>query len=170
MPLGKEQKQKIIQDLKEKITKQRAMIFVDVKGLTVNELSVLKKRLNEANATLQVVKKTLLGLACKEADFGLNPKELQGQLALIFAFGDEAAPAGIVYSFGKTNPLLRITGGYFENRIRSAEEMIEIAKLPSRQQLFARVAGILRSPLYGFVNVLEGNIKGLIYCLTQAKK
>lgn len=170
MPQTKAQKQKIVEGLKDKMARQKAMVFVDVKGMKVKELSLLKKQLKAVNAQLQVVKKTLLGLVFKQAGFDMNPKEFPGQLALVFAFGDEIAPAGTLYKFGKTNRFLQIIGGYVEQRFRSAEEMTALAQLPSKQELLARAVGSIRAPLYGFAMVLQGNIKGLIYCLAKAKQ
>jgi len=169
MPQTKAKKQKIIEDLKEKVARQKAMVFVDLKGVKVKDLNQLKKQLKEVGAHLQVVKKTLLALVCKEVGFNFNPKEFPGQLALVFAFQDETVPAGIVYRFGKTFPSLQLIGGYLEGKLLSAQDIVAIAQLPSKQELLAKVVGSIRAPLSGFVNVLEGNIKGLLNVLAKAK-
>lgn len=169
MPQTKAQKQKIVAELKDKLNRQKAMVFVDVKGVKVKELAALKRKLKEVDAQLQVIKKTLFGLACKEQGIGINPKELSGQIGLVFGFGDEVAPAKEVYNFAQTTPALQIVGGYMEGRLLSKDEALELAKLPTRQELLAKIVGSISSPLSGLVNLLGGNIKGLLYVLAKAK-
>lgn len=169
MPQTRVQKQKIVADLVDKLARQRAMIFVDVKGVRVGELSALKKRLRGVGAQLQVAKKTLFALACKERGIGVDPKRLSGQIGLVFGFGDEISPAREVYKFSQAVPTLQIVGGYIEGRFLVKEETLALAKLPTRQELLAKVVGNLASPLTSFVNVLQGNIKGLIQVLIQVK-
>ncbi len=171
MALNKSQKEKIVEGLKENVAKQKVMLFVDVKGLKVKDLSVLKKNLKSVDAKLQVVKKTLLELVYGEAKIGLKAKELSGQTALIFGFGDWIAPAKVVYEFSQKNSL-SILGGYLEGETRSRDEVIILAKLPTRTELLARIVGSIAAPLSGFVSVLENNIKGLIVALDamQQKK
>lgn len=169
MPQTKAQKQKIVEGLKDKLARQKAMVFIDIKGVKVKELSALKKKLKEANACLQVAKKTLFGLACREQGLEIDPKGLSGQIGLVFSFGDEVAPAKEVYSFSQTVPALQIVGGYIKGELLSKEEVLALAKLPTRQELLAKVVGSVASPLSGFINVLEGNIKGLLIILAKAK-
>jgi len=170
MALTKAQKQKIIEDLKEKIAKQRAMIFVDFTGLKVKDLSNLRKKLKAADNELKIAKKTLLLLALKEKKLEMAAEELKGEIAIVFGYKDELSPAKIVYQFSQENPNLKILGGFLENKFREAEEIIALAQLPSREELLAKLVGSISAPISNFVNVLQGNIKGLIYALTAIKK
>ena len=169
MPRTKEQKQKIIDDLKEKIDKQKSMVFVDYKGLKVNQLFDLRKKLKKADAILMIAKKTLIGLAIKDKKIEIENKELKGQPAIVFGFKDEISPAKILNEFSREFENLKILGGYFENQFRNAEEMICLARLPSRQELLAQITRSVSAPISNFVNVLQGNIKGLIHILTKIK-
>ena len=169
MPLTKEQKQKIIEDLKEKIERQKAMIFADFTGLKVKDLSNLRKKLRLADNELKVVKKTLLGSALKERDFKIDIEKLKGEIAIVFGFKDALSLAKIIYQFSQENPNLKILGGFFEKKFQEAEEIITLAQLPSREELLARLAGTIFAPVSNFVNVLQGNIKGLICILTKVK-
>ena len=168
MPKTKEQKQKIIDDLKEKIGQQKSMVFVDYKGLKVKELFDLRKKLKKIDAGLIVAKKTLLGLAFKDKKIEIK-EELEGQLAVVFGFKDEIAPSKMVYEFSREFQNLKILGGYFENKFREAEEMITLAQLPTKQELLGQMVGSISAPISNFVNVLQGNIKGLIYALSALK-
>lgn len=169
MPLTKEQKQKIVEELKEKIDRQKSMVFVAIEGLKAVDIFDLRKKLGEENCQLQVIKKTLADIAFKKEKLEFDIKALEGQFALVFGFGDEISPAKTAYQFSLGNENLKILGGFFEDKFRSAEEIIALAKIPSKQELFAKVVGSISSPISGFVNVLQGNIKGLINVLTKAK-
>ena len=169
MPLTKEQKQKIVDDLKEKIERQKAMIFVDFTGLKVKDLSNLRKKLRTADNELKVVKKTLLSSALKERDIKIDIEKLEGEIAIVFGFKDALSPAKIIYQFSQENLNLKILGGFFEKKFQEAEEIITLAQLPTREELLAKLAGTIFAPVSNLVNVLQGNIKGLIYILTKVK-
>jgi large subunit ribosomal protein L10 len=170
MALTREQKQKILEDLKEKIARQKAMIFVDFTGLKVKDLSDLRKRLKTTDNELKVVKKTLLNSVLKEKGFKTEVKELKGEIAVVFGFREGLSPSKIIYQFGEENPNLKILGGFFENKLREAEEIITLAQLPSKEELLAKLTGTIFAPVSNLVNVLQGNIKGLIYALSGIKK
>ena len=169
MALTKEQKQKIVEELKENIDKQKSMVFVAIEGLKAADLFDLRKRLKAADCLLIVAKKTLLDIAFKERKVGIDMEKLAGQVALVFGFKDQISPAKIPYNFSLGNKNLKILGGFYENKLRDAEEIITLARIPSREELLARVVGSISAPISGFVNVLQANIKGLIYILKQAK-
>jgi len=170
MPLTKKQKEKIVEELKEKIDRQKAMVFVAIEGLKAADLSDLRKKLQETDCQLQVAKKTLTNVVFKEKKLEFDVESLEGQFALIFGFGDEISPAKITYQFSKGNENLKILGGFFENEFKNAEEIITLAKIPSKQELLAKVVGSISSPISGFINVLQGNIRNLVCILSAIKK
>ncbi len=169
MALTKKQKQKILIDLEEKIAKQKAMIFVDFSGLKVKDLYNLRKKLKEVGNELKVTKKTLIEIAFKKTKIEFDRKNLSGQAALVFGYKDEILPAKIVYQFSFDHSNLKILGGFIENKFRSTEEIIALAQLPSKEELLAKLVGSIKAPISNLVNVLQGNIKGLIFVLAKAK-
>jgi len=169
MALTKAQKQKILEDLKEKIAKQKAIIFIDFSGLKVKDLSGLRRKLKAADCQLKVAKKTLMGIAFKGAKIEVEAKKLPGEVALVFGYKDPISPAKIVYQFAAMNPSLKILGGFFENKFRELEEIITLAQLPTREELLVRLVGSIQAPVSNFVRILEANIKGLITVLAKAK-
>jgi len=169
MALTKAQKQKILEDLKDKIAKQKAIIFIDFTGLKVKDLSGLRRKLKAADCQLKVAKKTLMGIVFKLAKLDLELKRLSGEVALVFGYKDAISPAKIVYQFAEATPNLKILGGFFENKFRELEEIVTLAQLPTREELLARLAGSIQAPVSNFVRILEANIKGLIYVLTKVK-
>ena len=169
MPLSKEQKQKIVENIKDKVTKQKTMVFVDFKGLQVKEFFALRKKLKQAESTLLVAKKTLMTLVFKEKGIQCGQEAFQGQPAIIFGFKDELLPIKYAYKFSREHKNLKILGGYFENEFKGQEEMIALAQIPSKEELLARLTGSISAPISNFVSVLQGNNKGLIYTLKQIK-
>lgn len=169
MALTKEQKKKILANLKEKIVKQKVMIFADFTGLKVKDFSNLRKKLKKEGNEIKVAKKTLLSLVLKQGGFEIPLKKLKGEIAAVFGYRDEISPAKTVYQFGLTNTNLKILGGIFEKNFIQAERIIELAQLPTKEELLARLVGSISAPISNFVNVLEANIKGLIYVLAKAK-
>jgi len=169
MALTKEQKQKIIEDLDEKVARQKAMIFVDFTGLKVKDLSDLRKKLRAVNSELKVAKKTLLGLVFKKAGLEIETKKIKGEIALIFGYNDGLSLAKMIYQFAEANPNLKILGGFFEKKFQEAEEIITLAQLPTREELLAKLVGTIFAPVSNLVNVLQGNIRNLVYIFSQIK-
>jgi len=170
MPLTKTQKQKILEELKEKIARQKAMIFVDFTGLKVKDLSNLRKKIKMVGDEIKVAKKTLLELALKSAKLETEIKKIPGEIAVVFGYKDEVSPAKTVYQFSKENQNLKILGGFLENKFREAQDFVTLAQLPTREELLAKLVGSISAPASNFVSVLQANIKGLIYALSAIKK
>jgi len=170
MALTKAQKQKILDELKEKIAKQKAMVIFDFTGLKVKDFSNLRKKIKSAGDDIRVAKKTLLGIALKDAKLKIETKKIPGELAVAFGYSDEISPAKITYQFSQENPNLKILGGFLENKWREAEEIIELAQLPTREELLTRLVGSINAPLSNFVYALRYNLKGLMYLLSVIKK
>ncbi len=167
MPLTKIQKQKIIEDLTEKIEQQKIMIFVDFTSLKVKDLLGLRKKLKSANSELKVTKKTLTDIAFQKAKIEMKTKKLSGQIALIFGYRDETSPAKLVFQFSQENPKLKILGGIWERKFLEKERIIEIAELPTKEELLARLAGSISAPISNFIHLLRENLRNFVFLLSQ---
>jgi len=167
MALTKQQKEEVLKDLKEKIEKQKAVAFFDITGLKVKKLSQLRKTLKEKDCELKVTKKTLLQIALKEKGINIETKKLEGEVALGFGYEDEILPFKIGNDFSNAPEELKIIGGIIENKVVDKEEALFLASLQSKEELLARLVRSISAPICNFVNVLQGNIKGLIYILNQ---
>lgn len=173
MPKTREQKKEIITDLKEKLGQQKSMVLVNFGGIDSKNLFQLRDDLKKENCLLKIVKKTLLKMVLKDLKETVLAEKLeaiQGQLALIFGFGDEVSPAKICYGFSAKNENLKILGGILEKDFLEKEKVIALAKLPSKTELLARLVGSLNAPISNFVYVLNGNIKGLLTVLSKIKQ
>ena len=169
MALTKQQKQKILDDLRDKIARQKAIILVGIAGLKVKDLADLRRRLKNIDANIQITKKTLAGIALKEKKLDFDKNKLKEETGFVFGFGDEIGTAKTVYQFTRENENLKILGGYLENKLKEAEEIITFAQLPTREELLSRLVGSLSAPVSNLVYALKYNIKGLITVLAKAK-
>ena len=174
MALTRQKKEEIVALIKDKLSSQKSSVFVNFSGLTVEEIRSLKKELKEIGADYKIVKKNLFLKALEE--LGENSPKierswLEGSLAVAFAFDDEIAPAKILYKFAKQNKdKLSILGGILNNQAITKEEVIALAQLPTREQLLTQLLAQINAPASGFVNVLAGNIRKLVYALNAIKE
>lgn len=169
MALTRQQKQKILDDLKDKVSRQKAIFLVGIAGLKVKDLIQLRKKLKQVNANIMVAKKTLAEKILKEYKIEFNKGEMKTEMAFVFAFEDEIAPAKAVYQSTLENENLKILAGYFENQRKDADYIIALAQLPSKEEILARLVGSISAPMSNLVSVLQGNIKGLMYLLSNIK-
>jgi len=158
MALTKEKKSKALESLKEKIAKQKSVIFADFSKVNSADLFKLRKTLKEAGCVLKVGKKTLIRIAFGQSGISYWNKikaSIPGQLALVFGIEDEIAPARIANKFSKTNENFKLLGGIFESRFIDRERVLVLANLPTRNELLSRLVGSLSSSTANFVRVLD---------------
>lgn len=164
--LTKNQKIELVKNLTEKIKSAKSAIFVDYKGLKVKDLTELKKSLRKSGTDYVVVRKTLIDLAFKNAGIkDLDVKSMEGQIALSLSKEDEVSGAKIIDGFSKTNENVKMLGGILGTQIMDAAQVKALAKIPSKEELLAKLVGTLNAPVSGFVNVLAGNLRGLVQVL-----
>ncbi|MDD2731628.1 MAG: 50S ribosomal protein L10 [Candidatus Pacebacteria bacterium] len=168
MALKKEQKQKIIEKIKNVLEKQKIAVFVSIAGLKTKDVSDLRKKLKEKNCVFGVVKKTLLNIAF-DKNFEADIKNLKGEIALISGIDDEISAPKIANKFSLNNKNLEILGGVFNNEFIGREKVIILANIPSKQELLAQLVGTIKAPISNFTNVVFSNIKGLVYTLNSIK-
>jgi len=167
MPKTKQKKQEILRDLIEKTKKSKSIVFTNFKTLTVPENEELRNKLKENNSEYYVPKKTLMNLALKENKVeNIDVRKFEGNLAVVFGYEDEVIPAKVVDEFIKSHSeKMNFAGGVLENKVLARNEVENLAKLPNKEELYAKIVGSLNAPISGFVNVLAGNLRGLVTVL-----
>jgi len=166
MPITKERKKEIIKDLSDRFSRSKAIMFLGFQGLTVKESSELRKKFRGENVDFKVAKKTLIKRGLKDAKIGnVDNLNLEGPVGVAVGYDDEISPAKLAYEYFKVNNKLQILGGFASLKYMSSDEVKALALLPNKEQLRAQLVGIISSPISGFVNVLEGNVKKLINTL-----
>ncbi len=168
--LSKKQKKELAESFVKNLTASKTTVVCDYKGMTVAEISELRKTLREAGIKMQVLKKSIAQIALDDQKIDLDVRKMEGQLAFVYGGEDEVTAAKIVSKFAKDNEKLKMLAGVLENKAMTQEEMIALAKLPGKDELLAKVVGSLKAPVSGFVNVLGGNLRALVYTLQAIKE
>ncbi len=168
--LTKQQKKDLVKDLTQEIEDSKSVVLCDYKGLTVADVTKLRRELKSVGSSLKVVKKTLTEIAIKNTGVEMNVKEMEGQVGIVCNKEDEVSGAKKLYDFSKENENLGILKGILEKKELSQEEVINLAKLPSKEELLAKVVGSVKAPVSGLVNVLGGNLRGLVGVLNAIKE
>ena len=171
MPKTKQQKLETINSLGEGLKVAKAVVFANFQGLKVSEAEELRRECRKNDIQVIAAKKTLVKRACE--DMGLkdiNPKIFAGGVATFMALGDEISAARVVNNFAKTHDILKIFGGVMDGKFVDVSVVKSLANLPSKQELLARLVGSLNAPVSGFVNVLAGNLRGLVGVLNNIAK
>jgi len=158
MALTKEQKTKQIKDVREKISNQKSVVFVDFSKVPSQDMFALRRNLKSEGCNLKIAKKTLVRIAFGQSGISFWNKikaAVPGQLALVLGIEDEIAPARIANKFAKDHESFKILGGIFENRFADREKVLALANLPSRNELLSRLVGSIANPMASFVRVLD---------------
>lgn len=158
-------KQAETEKLTEEFKAAKGVVFVDYKGLTVKNVTTLRRQARAADVSYVVAKKTLVELAAKNAGYEIPMSTLAGNIAVAFGHSDEVAAARTMAEMSKTAEALKIVGGMLEGKLISAAEVKALAALPTRQQLLGQLAGVLNGPLTGLVGALAGIPRGLVTAL-----
>ena len=160
------EKDKIVQEIREKAARSQIGILSDFKGLKVEEMTRLRRQLQEASAELKVVKNTLLRRAAA-GDSAINPLMSQfiGPNALTLGYADPVALAKIMTKFAQEMPQLALKGAVLRGQLLSARDLEALSKLPSREVLLARFLGLLQGMPTALVTVLAGVIRNLLNVL-----
>ncbi|OGJ55432.1 50S ribosomal protein L10 [Candidatus Peribacteria bacterium RIFCSPHIGHO2_01_FULL_51_35] len=171
MALTRAQKEVQLAELKDKFGTASSVLFANYIGLTVAQVSDLRKKLRKGGAEMKVAKKTLMCIAAKEK--GLPEPEdsmMKNAVACIFSFEDPLAGAQIAFKFSKEFPQVAFLGGIFEGKLLSQTQAKELAKMPSRQVLLAIFAGMLQSPLRSFASICNSPLTGFARALSEVAK
>ncbi|MDQ7052237.1 MAG: 50S ribosomal protein L10 [candidate division KSB1 bacterium] len=158
--------------LKEKFSAAKSAFLTDFTGLSVEEITELRRKLRERNSEYLVVKNTLARLSAKEAGVEDILPYLEGPIAIAFSYDDPAAPARVIAEFVKSHskPNPKVKACLIEGDVLPGEEAEEIAKWPTREELIARLVGQLNAPIYGLVNALADVSRRLVYVLNAIKE
>ena len=154
----------LLDELKQKVDRATAMFFVDYAGLTHRQLEEVRRELATAESEISIVKNTILNLALQSKKIDASEK-LEGPHATLFSYKDPIATARILAGFIKKYGLPKVRFGIFEGGIVDEATITELATLPSREVLIAKLLGTLNAPISNFVYVLNGNIQQLAMVL-----
>jgi len=137
----------IVEEVTEKFKASASVVVVDYRGLTVDEVTRLRKQLREANVEMKVIKNSILTRAAKAAGLEGLEEVFTGPTAVAFSNDDVVAPAKIIDEFAQDAKALEIKGGIIEGKVSTLEEITALAKLPNREGLLSMLLSVLQAPV-----------------------
>ena len=153
-----------ISQMKEKIEKAKVAIVTDYKGLSVEEITKLRRSIQKEDGDYMVTKNTLAKLAVKGTEYEILTDALTGPVAIAFGFDDQVAPAKVLAKFMKETKKGEILAAAMDGKLLSASEAKALATLPSKQEIYAKMLGCINSPASGIAN----SINAVMSSLTRA--
>jgi large subunit ribosomal protein L10 len=160
------EKQLLLNEITDKIAGSKAIVIASYKRLEPNAASLFRTNLAKTGGSLEVVKKRVLIKAAQVAGVAIDPAQLQGHIAVVFANEDPIQTTKTVYQFCKENEaVLEVIGGRFEGAICSAKDVEQISKLPSKDEMRSQFLGTLEAPLSQTLSVIEAMLTSVMYCL-----
>ena len=158
-----------VEDLKRRLSGVKTVLLAEYRGLTVQQLSDLRRQLRSASAEYKVVKNRLAKLALSESLAGMKGL-LKGPTGMILSKEDPVAVAKALHTFARANQALVIKAGYVEGQMLEPAGLKALADLPSREALRAQIVGTIQGPLAQLVGLLQAPQRELVYVLAQRGK
>lgn len=155
MNKNRQLKQAKVAEIKEKLEKAQAVILADYQGLTVEEDTQLRKNLREAGVEYKVYKNTLVTLAAKELGMDGIAEYLEGPVSIALGYEDVTAPARVLNDFAKDHKKLELKAGIVQGEIYDVDKVKQLASIPSKEVLIAKLLGSIKSPLSNFAYLLN---------------
>lgn len=165
-----EEKQLVVNEIKQRLDKATLVVFTDYRGLNVDEMTELRDKLRIPGVEVKVLKNTMLRFALTQSGNHDMADLINGPNAVIFSEDDPVAPAKILFDFAKVHKNLEIKSGLLEGQVIAPGKIKNLADLPSREVLVATVLGTMQAPITSFVRVLNANITGLAQVLEQIRE
>lgn len=154
-----------VQELSDKIKKAQSFVIADYRGITVEEVTNLRNELRKAKVEYKVIKNTLTRFAAKENGLEELIPYLEGPTAIAISYDDIVAPAKVLSDYEKKNDRFKLKAGYIEGKVLNVDEVKKLASIPPKEVLISKLLGSFNAPITGLVNVLNGNIRGLVVAL-----
>ncbi|WMJ82482.1 50S ribosomal protein L10 [Clostridium sp. MB40-C1] len=155
MSKNRQLKQAKVQEIKEKLEKAEAVVLADYQGLTVEEDTQLRKNFRESGVEYKIYKNTLVALAAKELGIEGLEQYLKGPVSIAMSYDDATAPARILNNFAKDHKKLELKAGLVQGTVYDETKIKEVASIPPKEILIAKLLGSLKAPMSNFVYLLN---------------
>lgn len=173
MAISRERKEKIVAALIEDLDKAGSVVLTDFTGVNVQDMTELRNQMRENNVNFTIVKNTLLNRVFNQLKVDKSEgiySMFEGPTALAYS-ADEVLPVKLIKKFALDHKgLPQIKGGLVSGETYEVSKMMELAEIPSRDELLARILGSANSPLQGFVSVTSGIIRKLFYTVLAVQE
>ena len=169
--MRREQKVRIVDELKEAMSRCSLGVLTDYQGLSASELTILRRKLRQLNIEYRVVKNTLARFAAENADKGFLSSKFEGPVAIAFGYGDVIEPAKALLDYiNSSDTNLSSRSGFLGDRLLTSEEVKTLAKIPSREVLLAQVISGMQAPIVALLNCLTSPLRDTIGVLQNRIK
>jgi len=165
MAIGKEEKQRLVQQYSEDLASSNAVFLARYTGMTVAEMERVREAMSREETQVEVLRNRLLGIAAQGTGKEAVTQVLEGPTMAVFCLGDPTSPAKTLAGFTRDIEKLSVYGGLLGAATMDAAGFQELATLPSRDELLGKVVYTLQAPISGLVGVLSGVLRGLVYVL-----
>jgi len=159
-----------IEHYKEQFENAKVAVVADYRGYSVTQIQKLRRGLQKENADLTVTKNTLCKIATKGTGFEIIEELLKGPTAIAFGYGDEVSAAKVLSKFIKEEKLGEITGAVLDGKLLNAAEAKNLAELPTKEELYAKMLGSINSPASGIVYSVNGVMSALVRAVDAVAK
>jgi large subunit ribosomal protein L10 len=164
------QKVEQVKKVKEILDKAKCVLVFNLSGVDANSLNELRSEFRNNESIMHVSKNTLMKIAVNDTDYEQLKDLFTQQTAYVATAGDPVVMAKVLDEFAKKFESVSIKGGVLDCKYLEADQIIELAKLPSRKELIAKLLMTMNAPLTGFINVLAGSLRQVLYVLNAIKE
>lgn len=169
--MKKSEKEQVITEVTETVSRSTAMYFTDFSGLTVEQATDLRRELRKAGIEYRVVKNTLIKKALEQATgYDKVYDKLVGPTGIAFAFEDAVVPAKVINKFIEKNQKLSLKVAVLDKQVYDGSKLKELAQLPSKKELMAAILGSIQSPLAGVPTVINAVLRDLVSVVSEIEK
>ena len=164
--MNRSQKEQSVKEIQDKLLKTKGLFLFEYHGLSVEDLTGLRRQLKKGGGELKVYKNTLIRKALQGTTYEESlSKDFKGPIACAFGYEDVVPPAKTLVEFEKEEKKLNIRAGVLKDKKLSTPQILQLAKLPSREVLLGQLVGVLAAPMRAFVTVLSAVPRDFVYAL-----
>ncbi|MHB0876603.1 MAG: 50S ribosomal protein L10 [Anaerolineae bacterium] len=165
MAISKAKKSELLQQYSGELEGAQAVLLTNCAGLTVAQMQRVRRALRQEHSTAEVLRNALFAIAAERAGRPNLAEAPQGATLAVFCKGDASSPAKTLMALSREFERLKPYGGALGDRLLSSADLETLSNLPSREVILSQLVGGLQAPVYGFVAVLGGVLRGLLYAL-----